>query len=197
VRERALTARVEELHILSLAAQNGSMRQIAQRAAAWLRGPEGPDEPGSRPDGCTQEELALEASEAQVQEATESLQPLELAKHSVRLSASRFRHAQQYWLKLQAGSGAVEEDGASGGRLSFPDAMPDYPFGVPSRLQAETRQARSQAAVTGSLAENDRTAYQELGGDKAWRAARAQLEAAIRQRDDSRIALQRCREGTD
>jgi hypothetical protein len=51
--------------------------------------------------------------------------------------------------------------------------------------------------VTGSLAETDRAAYQELGGDRAWRAARAQLEAAIRQRDDARIALQRCREGSD
>jgi hypothetical protein len=173
------------------------MRQIAQRAAAWLRGPEGPDEPGARPDGCTQEELAVEASEAQVQDATENLQPLELAKHSVRLSASRFRHTQQYWLKLQAGSGAVEEGGERGGRLTFPDSMPDYPFGVPGRLQAEARQARSQAAVTGSLAETDRAAYQELGGDRAWRAARAQLEAAIRQRDDARIALQRCREGSD
>lgn len=172
------------------------MRQIAQRAAAWLRGPEGTDRPGESADGCEQEEQALEASEAVVQEATDRLQPLELAKHSVRLSASRFRHAQQYWHQLQAETGAIE--GADEGRpLSFPDAMPEYPFGVPSRLQAEARQARSQAAVTATLVESDKDAFQELGGDRAWRAARAQQEAAIRQRDDARIALQRCREGID
>lgn len=172
------------------------MRQIAQRAAAWLRGPEGPDQQDGQADGCDQEEQAVETCDALVQEATDRLRPLELAKHSVRLSASRFRHAQQHWLKLQAQTGALE--GADGGRqLSFPDAVAEYPFGIPNRLQTEARQARAQAAVTASLVEDDKATYQDLGGDRAWRAARAQLEAAIRQRDDARIALQRCREGID
>lgn len=184
---------------MSLEVRTVFVRQIAQRAAAWLRGPDAPEELSPAPVRCAPEELALQVSEARVVEATDSLQPVGLARHTAALSADRFRHAQQYWLLLRAKTGAIEGVAEPGGPgpISFPDSMPDYPFGVPHRAQAEARQARSQAAVTRSLAEHDRAAYREMGGDRALRAAKAHVDAALMQRDDARIALQRCRQGLD